>query len=352
MSGQNKKPPIPAGPLYPLAALVVIIAGLKAAAPLLVPFLLALFITLMLVPLMHWLTRRGVPKGFAFFLVVLLLFSLFTGLTGLLSAHIGDLFAHADAWQKAITENLRHWIERLQARGIEIDADIFFSMFQPGKFFTFTLSLVKNTSMLLSNSLLIFLTVVFMLVESFVIRQKIDYLEKVTGATGFAARIDRFNERINHYFALKTFTSGLTGIWIFLMLSYFDVPYPLLWGLGGFLLNFVPVIGSIIAAIPPVLLALATHGLSDALWIVGWFLIINIAIGNLLEPRIMGRGLELSELVVFLSLVFWGWIFGKVGMLLAIPLTMVVKFALETGDGSHWLAVLMSHSIPKEEVRK
>ena len=328
-----------------VAALVVIVAGLKAAASLLVPFLLSLFIALLLAPALHWMIVRGVPKAVAFVSVLVLVFALFLALTGLVTTHVGDLFAHAEDWQAAMVANLRRWIGYLDARGIAVDQELFFSLVQPQKLFVFTLSVVKNTSVLLSNSLLILFLVAFMLLESFVIREKIRAIEAMGGGRGLLRRLDLFAERINRYFTLKATTSAMTGAWIVAVLYYFEVPYPLLWGVGGFMLNFIPVVGSIIAAIPPVLLALATHGPGDAAWVAGWFLIINLTIGNMLEPRIMGRGLELSELAVFLSLVFWGWVFGKVGMLLAVPLTMVVKFALETDPSTRWIAVLISDSM-------
>ncbi len=329
-----------------MAALVVVIAGMKAAAPLIVPFMLSVFIALLLSPPLNWLIKKGVPKPLAFLIVILFMLALFISLTGLVSTHIADLFANSETWQQAMMENLQKWLVQLHEWGITIDREAFFEFLQPQKVFAFTLSLLKNSTTLLSNSFLIFFTVLFMLIESFHIKEKIAYIEK-EGSSGLAERLDAFTERLNQYFTLKAFTSALTGVWIVAVLYWFDIPYPLLWGLGGFVLNFIPVIGSIIAAIPPVLIALATHGFADALWVAGWFLVINTAIGNFLEPKLMGRGLELSELVVFLSLVFWGWVFGKVGMLLAVPLTMIVKFALETSESTKWIGVLLSDSVKK-----
>ena len=343
-----KSVPFP-GTVFVLAALVVVVAGMKAASGLLVPFMLSTFVTILLVPLLKWLIAKKIPPTFAFFLVIFFVFGIFVGMTGFLSTHLADLFAHAEDWQAAMTDNLDRWMEWLQSKGIDVDRNLLMATLQPQKLFAFTLSLVKNTSVLLSNSLLIFLTIVFMLAESFVIKKKIAYVERVSGIEGLSHRIDIFTDRLNHYFTLKAFTSALTGIWIVVVLSWFDVPYPLLWGIGGFLLNFIPVIGSIIAAIPPVLLSLATHGYVDAFWVAGWFVVINVVVGNLLEPRIMGRGLELSELIVFVSLVFWGWVFGKVGMLLAVPLTMVVKFALETDERTRWIAIMLSNRVPNDE---
>ncbi|SFP04778.1 AI-2E family transporter [Hydrogenimonas thermophila] len=333
-----------------LASIVVIIAGLKYSASLIVPFLLSIFISLLLMPLLRWLIKKGIPKMVAFFMVIIFVFLLFISISGLITSQMADLFKNSEHWQTLMVENLKLWIMHLKDLGIDIDQELFFSMLQPQRIFTFALSIVKNASMMLSYSFLIFFTVVFMLLESFSIKTKIEYLEK-NGSPGLAHRIDLFTEKLNHYFTLKAFTSLLTGIWISAVLYSFDVPYPLLWGLGGFMLNFIPVIGSIIAAIPPVLIALATQGYADALWIAGWFIVINVVIGNILEPKIMGKGLEISELVVFLSLVFWGWVFGKVGMLLAVPLTMVVKFALETSDSTRWIAVLLSDIVKDNKKR-
>ncbi len=329
-----------------LAALVIFIAGIKAAAPLIVPFMLSVFIALLLSPPLHFLMKKGVPKPVAFILIIVFMLALFISLTGLISTHIADLFAKSESWQQAMMLNLQKWLVQLHDWGITIDKEAFFEFLQPQKVFSFTLSLLKNSTAILSNSFLIFFTVLFMLIESFHIKEKIAYIEK-SGASGFADRIDAFAERLNHYFTLKAVTSALTGIWIIAVLYWFDIPYPILWGVGGFVLNFIPVIGSIIAAVPPVLIALATHGFADAIWVAGWFLVINTVIGNILEPKLMGKGLELSELVVFLSLVFWGWVFGKVGMLLAVPLTMIVKFALETSESTKWIGVLLSDSVKK-----
>ena len=331
--------------LIAAAATVVVIAGCKAAAPLIVPFILSVFITLLLLPPLRWMIAKGVPKGVAFAVVIALVFFFFIGLSGLLTNHVADLIAHAKVWQQSINAHVVKWFDFLENHGMSVDRRAFYEIFQPDKLFAYTLSFVRNTSALLSNSLLIFFTVVFMLSESFVLEDKIRYIETRNGIEGLSERLKKFSEKLHYYFSLKALTSAVTGVWIMAVLYWFDIPYPVLWGLGGFMLNFVPVIGSIIAAIPPILLALATHGFSDALWVGGWFLVINITIGNVIEPRIMGKGLELSELVVFVSLVFWGWVFGKTGMLLAVPLTMVVKFALETSESTRWMAVMMSDRV-------
>ena len=128
---------------------------------------------------------------------------------------------------------------------------------------------------------------------------------------------------------------------IFLWLTFFGIDFPVLWGLLAFILNFVPNVGSILAAIPAVLLAIIQLGFMKAGIIVLGYLTVNVTIGSILEPRLLGKGLGLSPLIVFLSLVFWGWVLGPVGMLLSVPLTMIAKIALENSEGTKWISILM-----------
>ena len=125
----------------------------------------------------------------------------------------------------------------------------------------------------------------------------------------------------------------ITGLVVWGMLVLLDVRFAFMWGLLAFALNYIPNIGSVLAAIPPILQVLVFGGLYEALVVLAGYLIVNLVFGNILEPRIMGRGLGLSTLVVFLSLIFWGWLLGPVGMLLSVPLTIIVKIALEQTSG-------------------
>ena len=161
-------------------------------------------------------------------------------------------------------------------------------------------------------------------------------------------RFQAISSSINRYMVIKTITSLSTGIVIGIWLWFLGVDYALLWALLAFLLNFVPNIGSIIAAIPAVLLALVQFGVGKALMTALGYVAVNVIIGSLIEPRFMGRGLGLSTLVVFLSLVFWGWVLGPVGMLLSVPLTMILKIALESNDDTLWIAVILGAGPPKD----
>ena len=152
-----------------------------------------------------------------------------------------------------------------------------------------------------------------------------------------------FNESVKKYLVIKSWVSVVTGIIITFWLWALDVDYPILWGFLAFMLNFVPNIGSIIAAVPAVLLAYIQWGPATAALAASGYIAVNVIIGNIVEPRFLGKGLGLSTLVVFLSLVFWGWILGPVGMLLSIPLTMILKIALENNPDTYWIGVLLDN---------
>jgi predicted PurR-regulated permease PerM len=152
---------------------------------------------------------------------------------------------------------------------------------------------------------------------------------------------------VKRYMAVKTGISVFTGICIGAWTAILGVDYPFMWGLLAFLLNFVPNIGSIIAAVPAVLLALVQLGPWSALLVAIGYFVVNFTVGSVIEPRVMGRSVGLSTLVVFLSLVFWGWVLGLVGMLLSVPLTMTVKIAMENHRDTRWLAILLgSEAVP------
>jgi predicted PurR-regulated permease PerM len=164
-------------------------------------------------------------------------------------------------------------------------------------------------------------------------------------ASGSLKRFEAFSNAVNQYLAIKTLVSIFTGFAVGIWLWVLGVDFPLLWGVSAFLLNFIPNIGSIIAALPAVMLAFVQlGGVSSGLAALG-FLVVNLVVGNIIEPRYMGKGLGLSTLVVFLSLILWGWVFGAVGMLLSIPLTIIVKLALEANPKTRWLALMLgSHA--------
>jgi predicted PurR-regulated permease PerM len=180
---------------------------------------------------------------------------------------------------------------------------------------------------------------IFILLEASTIETKI---EAAFGRSTQSLRRPRvFLTNLGNYLGIKTVVSMATGLAAGLLTWTIGVDFPLLWAMLAFLLNYVPTIGSIIAAVPAVLMALVQLGPGEASATAIGFAAINVVFGNFIEPRLMGYGVGISPLVVFIGLVFWGWVFGPVGMLLSVPLTMTLKLGLESDERTRWIAILL-----------
>jgi len=191
----------------------------------------------------------------------------------------------------------------------------------------------------MSESFIIMLVTIFMLLEVKSFLYKASIIEKLHGNS--LQYLDKIGVSIRHYLSIKTVISLLTGLFIWIWLWIVGVDYAVLWGLIAFLLNYIPNIGSIIAAAPTMLLALVQLGFGGMLWAGAGYLIVNLVMGNIVEPRVMGKGLGLSTLVVFLSLIVWGFVFGTVGMFLSVPLTMTIKVMLDQNKSTEWISILL-----------
>lgn len=203
--------------------------------------------------------------------------------------------------------------------------------------------MLSGVGNVMANLFLIILTIVFMLFEAQSLPKKLHLA--LDDPDMRLKQIDRFLQSVNQYMVIKTLVSLATGIIVGVGLTFIGVDYAMLWAVIAFLFNYIPNIGSIIAAIPAVLLAFIQLGPAAAGGTALLYVGANMVMGNIIEPKFMGRGLGLSTLVVFLSLIFWGWLLGSVGMLLSVPLTMVVKIALESSKSGNWLAILLSDDI-------
>lgn len=220
--------------------------------------------------------------------------------------------------------------------------DYMTEQFKPRAIFTVAAGIVRSIGQILSKAFLILLTVIFILLEAGSLDRKVkEAFAQQTPDAGRRAR--EIIDSIHRYIVIKSWVSLATGLLIALWLKVLGVPYANLWGLLAFLFNFVPNVGSIIAAIPAVLIAWLDLSLWPAVLCAAGFLVVNVVIGNFVEPRVMGRGLGLSPLVVFCSMVFWGWVLGPVGMLLSVPLTMTARIALDGFEDTKWVATLMGN---------
>lgn len=325
--------------LLVFAAVVVIVAGLKAAQPLVVPFLLAVFIATIAATPVFWLERHKVPAWLAIPVVMAGIIVALLGVGALAAQSAGEFTARLPFYQDRLSALVQEVIARLQPLGVEVSNDLLLSYFDPGTALAMAGTTLRGLGGVLSNGFLILLTVIFILAEASSFPRKLREVLKQPERD--MPHFARFANNVNRYIGIKTTVSVATGVVVGVALAIQGVDFPVLWGLIAFLLNYVPTIGSIIAAVPAVLLALIQLGPGAALVTTLVYVAVNVIMGNGVEPRYMGRGLGLSTLVVFLSLVFWGWMLGPVGMLLSVPLTMTAKIAMEANPSTTWLAHLL-----------
>ncbi len=325
--------------LINLAAFVVIVAGIMAAKPLLIPFLLACFLAIICAPPVFWLQRRGVPALVSIISFVLLVLFAELMIATLLATSLAEFSRSMPRYQDRLHGLFEDLITWLQAHGIEITGQVIMDQFDPGKLMRLVANMLNNLFGMLTNTFMIILTLVFILLEAAGFSAKIRAIAGTTEAD--MAQYEQIIRGVNRYLGLKSATSLCTGLLIYAGLGIIGVDFAFMWAVLAFFLNFVPTIGSIIAAVPPVLLALVQLGTGAALETASLYLAINMVIGNMIEPRIMGSGVGLSPLVVFLSMAFWGWVLGPVGMLLSVPLTMTLKIAMSYHERGRRFALLL-----------
>jgi AI-2 transport protein TqsA len=274
----------------------------------------------------------------AIFVVIALVFSVGLILAAVIGSSVDNFRQDIPTYSAkltAISTSIQQWLSQ---RGIAIDSEQWSSSFNPGAVMGVVGNTLASFGNVMTNAVMILLTVIFILAENVSFGEK---LRSATGSNNSQEWLRTFSDSVHSYLAIKAAISLLTGLVIFVWLTILGVDYAVLWGLIAFLLNFIPTVGSFIAAVPAVLLALVQLGVFEACLTLAGFVVVNLIMGNVLEPRWMGRGLNLSPLVVFVSLVLWGWVLGPVGMLLSIPLTIMLKIALESQDETRWIGIML-----------
>ncbi|MEA9395997.1 AI-2E family transporter [Lelliottia amnigena] len=323
-----------------LGMLVIILTGIRFAADIIVPFILALFIAVILNPLVQRMVRWRIPRVLAILLLITIIIMAMALLITYLGTSLNELARTLPQYRSKLVIPLQQMEPWLQRAGIEVSVEELLKYIDPNAAMTLVTALLAQLSSAMTSIFLLLLTVVFMLVEVPQLPVKLQQM-MVRPVEGMGA-IQRALDSVSRYLVLKTAISIVTGLVAWAMLAVLDVRFAFVWGLLAFALNYIPNIGSVLAAIPPITQVLVFSGFYDALVVLAGYLIINLVFGNILEPRMMGRGLGLSTLVVFLSLIFWGWLLGPVGMLLSVPLTIIVKIGLEQTAGGQTIAVLLS----------
>lgn len=331
--------------LFIAACLVAVVFGLRLARPVLLPFALALFLSVLSLPVMLWLQRR-LPS------VVAVLITLFANVAALAlmvfvaSQSISELQGRLPVYIRRFRGIQESWIQALEGRGLPAREYLTLDLIDPVAMLNFATDSLQRAAALLSSAVLVLLIMYFMLSEATVFPQKLRVVFR-RGALS-TGRVAKFVKEVQAYLGIKTLVSLATGVLLGLWCWIMDVDFPLLLGLIAFVLNYVPTIGSAIAAVPAIFLALIQLGPGHAVLVALGYLGVNLVFGNIIEPNLMGRRLGLSTLVVLLSLLFWGWLWGPFGALLSVPLTMVVKIWLENTEDLRWIAVMLDKNPPRQ----
>lgn len=323
------------------AVFVVIIAGLKIASEIVIILLLAIFVSSLLSAFLAYLTKKRIPKLFSYMLLGILFLASSFLVTYLVNTSLTNFVNSLPLYENKIKELTLLVFSYLESYNININKNEVLKLLDFNYLFTFTKEIISNLGVILSKLLLITIGVAFILSESRLFNRKLKLIFK--NDTKKMVSFNLFSHNLQKYFAVKTFTSFLTGAFIYLVLLYFGIQYALLWAFLAFIFNFIPVVGSIVASLPAVLISLIAGDIQATIWLIVIYVVINISISNILEPKFMGTHLNLSPMIIFFSLIFWGWVLGIVGMFLAVPITMTIKIAFESSENTKWIGILLSN---------
>ncbi len=334
-------------PFLAIIALILVGAVLKQAQVVVVPLIIAWLLSYMLAPVINFMARRRIPPGLSVFLTLFLL---------LTACYLAGIFIYARA--TGFIEVYPKYVDRLTEIGTDLMArfklpensldGINWPQEVGKRLVTVTGSFVG----FLSNLLMVFFFLVFMLIGKPYAQRKIQHAFPKHQSKRITEVTQSITGQISRYLSIKMMISAVTGFLVWALLAATGVDFPVTWAVLAFLLNFIPMVGSIVATIPPVLIAFVEcypNGWAAGGILIGLLLIQQI-MGSFLEPKLTGESLNLSPVVILLSLIFWGWLWGIIGALLSVPIAVAIKIVCENFEALKPISILMGagKSCPKE----
>ncbi len=334
--------------LLTLAALVIIIAGLRQADTLLPPFLVAVLLSVLVAPVVLWLEKKRLPAPLAVTVALVFVFAALAAFGALLTTAFVGYEEALPGYSAAMTNRTASALAWSREHGVPIDSSQIAAVLNPESFVELSMNFLSGLVGAASNTALVLLTMMFVLLEATTFPKKIR--SAIEDPNDDLGQWKSMLVEIQRYLAIKTVVSLVTGATATLLLWALGVDFPLLWGMVAFLLNYIPTVGSIIASVPAIIIAMIQPdlGLGVAALVAFGYVVINTVYGSIIEPQLMGRRLGLSPLVVFVSLAFWLWLWGPIGGLLSVPLTIVARLVLERSEELHWVSVLLGSSSEPE----
>jgi predicted PurR-regulated permease PerM len=339
----------PVRTLLGLAAIVIIIYGMKSSASFLGPILLAIIIGISVAPLARWMARKGLPDWLAIIFTILVVILLLIAIIALMLISVANLINTLPQYQ----DNLEGQIEVLVTtlEGVGIDSSQISSslgLTEPGKILGFVASVFGGMFGALSGLAVMMMVLIFMLLGAPILTQKLrlGYLANSDALIRFRGLARDLRQYVN----ITTWINFLVALVNVIFLWILGIDFAILWGILAFLTGYIPNVGFWIALVPPFLLALVQFGATKALIVMVGYIVINGVVQSFLQPKMMGTGLNINTFVVVMSLFFWGWVLGPMGALLAVPLTMVVKEVfLDAYEETRGISELMSADAPSKK---
>jgi AI-2 transport protein TqsA len=325
-----------------LAATVVVLVGIHLSAPILNPIFFALVLTLLFSPVYSWLKRRGLPAPLALLIMLVMLTVLFVGLIFILGVSISRFSERVGFYTQQLNGqlvDLDALIERLGLSNVDLR-----DVVKPSALADALGVVLSGVAGFLSDLFLILMIMLFLLGEGPAMMNRLR--ASVGEGHPQVTRLTTVGQSVVRQFGLRAIVNLVTGAGVAVLLFVLGVDFPLLWGILTFFLSFVPYIGLVLAVAPAVVLALAEFGVTRAVLVIAGVVVINILAENVLSPMMMGRGLNISPTVVFLSFIIWAWLLGGPGAFLALPITLFVAVMFDTFPETRWLASIIGVSSP------
>ena len=321
-----------------VASVIIIIAAAMYGQSIINPLLMAIFINIICAQPLFWLKKK-VPDGLAVSIIVFSIIGAYVLFFELVGTSLSSFMENAPEYEKNLASMTKDFDQFLRENGINLSIIRSNSSFDPSKIMSYSTSILGSMGDVMSSQFTFLFLTFFLIAEVESFSNKISWIAK--SADKSIGYLNTLGKDIRHYLRIKTITSLLTGLLITIALAIVGVDYAILWGFIAFLLNYIPNIGSFIAAIPAVLFSLIQVGFMGAVWTMAIFVAVNMIVGNIIEPKMMGKGLGLSTFIIFLGLLFWGFVLGTVGMFLSVPLMLAIKIILEQNPKTKWVAFLL-----------
>ncbi|GAB93973.1 AI-2E family transporter [Gordonia rhizosphera] len=335
--------------LLSIAGLIITIGGMKAVSGLVGPIFLALMLTVAVQPIPSWLRRKGMPNWLAFIATLLAVYGIILGLFGSLVFSVARLATILPQYTDQFQQYLDDFQKFLTDHGVsqeKVQSTI--SHIDPSKAFGYVTEVLESTMSVASMLILVLTLLLFMSADALSFDRRIAVLagERSDIADAFRS----FAQGTRSYLLVSTIFGLIVAVFDTGFLWLIGIPLPVLWGLLSFITNYIPNVGFVLGLIPPALLALLDGGVSQMLLVIVVYSVINVIIQSVIQPKFVGDAVGISTTLTFLSLVFWAWVIGPLGAILAVPLTLMSKALLiDIDPATRWADVLISSSPPRPE---